>query len=127
MRRKPLSDILAKLPRHQRERREAHDGGYLLAWVIDHGDHCFGTAEGQRMGEFFGLKLTRVDGGVDIGVVVCARVDLDHPIQFRNNLFADCADCDCRVQFRPDAPAIGDRLCISCAARRLRQEATSGK
>ena len=126
MRRKPLPDILAELPRHQRERREAHDGGYLLAWVMTHGDHCFGTAEGQRMGEFFGIKLNRVGGG-DIGVVVCARVDLDHLIQFPDNFFTDCADCDCRVQLRPDAPATGDRLCISCAARRLRLEAVDGK
>lgn len=55
--------------------------------------------------------------------VFCARVDLDTPIFLADNIIVACADCDCDIQVRPDSPAGIDRVCISCGALRVREEA----
>jgi hypothetical protein len=60
--------------------------------------------------------------GEPVAAVICARIDLDHPIYFPDNLFAECIDCGCDLQYRPDVPSAGDKLCICCTARRLREE-----
>jgi hypothetical protein len=117
-------DILADLSAADRRRRERQDADYIAKAPIERlGDaeaiaarHVFAgnkglTAEGMRP----------IGAGERVDVVVCARVDLDHPIYFADNLFADCTDCGCRLQYRPHA-AEGPRLCICCTARRLREE-----
>lgn len=62
-----------------------------------------------------------LQSGETVDFVVAARVDLDHPVYFSDNRFCDCADCGCNLQFRPYAPP-GTRLCICCAARRVRED-----
>jgi hypothetical protein len=59
--------------------------------------------------------------GTTCAVGIGARVDLDHPIYFPDNVFTDCADCGCGLQHRPQAPRAKEWLCICCAARRVRE------
>lgn len=46
--------------------------------------------------------------------VVCADGDLD--ALFPDNVFAACAWCGRRIQYRPDAPSAPPKVCIACAA-----------
>ncbi len=94
-----LPDVLAELPLGRRLARERADGEYLLN-VAKH--------------------LRPAAPGDAIDVLVCARIDLDHPLYFPDNRFCDCGDCGCGLQHRPDIPAAGDRICVCCAARRMR-------
>ena len=68
------------------------------------------------------LNMHLYRAGEVVACVICARVEIDHPIYFADNRFADCADCGCRLQYRPHGPQ-GTRLCICCAARRQRETA----
>lgn len=60
--------------------------------------------------------------GHKLDVVICARLDLDHPLYYPDNLFDDCADCGCNLQYRPQGPK-ATRICMCCAARRIREKA----
>lgn len=122
-------DILAGLSAAQRRRREAKEAGFLRrAPQID-----------QRVTAATALEVANLPGmtwagtnvfkhtdfevyaGGPVALVICARLDLDHPLYFADNLFGDCEDCGCNLQWRPHAPP-GPRLCVCCAARRVREE-----
>lgn len=123
-------DLLDGLPAALRLRRERQDTAYLTQEPIERYVHPTAADElrqfigGNPAPTGFQAKPLPPDAKVD--VVVCARVDLDHPIYFADNIITECADCGCDVQHRPHAPATGDRLCVCCAARRLREERSDG-
>lgn len=117
-------DVLAAVTASQRRERERADAQYIGA-NLDGGMMMMADREALlKFGNTF-AGVTGVDwklkpyNGTAVDVVICARVDLDHPIYFNDNLLTDCTDCGCRLQVRPDAPK-GERLCVCCTARRLR-------
>ncbi len=57
--------------------------------------------------------------GAPFDFVIC-----DHPIYFADNNFVHCADCGCDLQCRPDVPPQPPKICVCCAARRVRERAT---
>lgn len=52
--------------------------------------------------------------------IVCSRFDLQHPLNFPDNLFCDCNDCGCNLQYTVSLPK-GTRVCLCCAAIRVRK------
>jgi hypothetical protein len=118
-------DPLAGLSRAARLRREQEDAEYLrehvkikytLPEAINRKDNTWvGTTA------FVAADFRPYRKGMKISVVVCSRVDLDHPIYFPDNRFTTCADCGCDIQHRPNAPDVGDKICLCCAARRHRE------
>ena len=118
-------DVLAGMSRRQRQRREAKDIDYL---VKDQEIHAFvGNPPKGFKGNFNKLKDIGIKTvGPDYipqekEIVICLRVDIDHPIRFSDNVFGNCVDCGTDIQFRPDLPSGPERLCICCAARRMRE------
>lgn len=120
-----LPDLLAAVPLRQRLQREREDARYVLA----HRDviSCSASAASLKRDantwagvDVFAATLMQPYDGGSIDFMICARVDLDHPIYFPDNRFVDCADCGCDLQHRPDAPSRGVWLCVCCAARRVR-------
>lgn len=55
----------------------------------------------------------------DIDFVVCLTAD--RPVHFTDNLFGDCVECGCRVQFRPHAPP-GARICLRCFQEKVAED-----
>lgn len=119
-------DVLADLPASLRPVRERLDAKYLL----DSGIVMSASPESLKrdsntwagLDTFSAKHLQPHNTIFTPDAAVCARVDLDHPIYFPDNLFTDCDDCGCRLQHRPDIPKEGDRLCVCCTARRLREQ-----
>lgn len=54
--------------------------------------------------------------------VVCQVVDLDHPNYYPDNIITQCSVCNCDIQHRPYAPKKPPKLCVSCAANKVRAE-----
>lgn len=52
---------------------------------------------------------------------VCARVDMEHPIISSKNLFGQCEDCGCDIQYSSNMP-MTQKICICCTAERTREE-----
>lgn len=123
-----LPDVLASVPLARRLEREVEDAHYLLMANKD----VIATASAASLKRdaatwagidgFAAKQFKPHQPGDPVSFVVCARIDLDHPIYFPDNRFADCADCGCDLQHRPDVPP-APFLCICCAARRARKEA----
>ncbi|HZT90372.1 MAG TPA: hypothetical protein VFA12_20695 [Stellaceae bacterium] len=121
-------DLLAGLSRRRCLEREQQDAALIQS--ANNIQHRIASRSAlERDAILAGVPTLRAKAGLfrelrpgeTVECVVCARVDLDHPIYFPDNLFCDCADCGCRLQYRPDAPA-GTRLCICCMARRVRED-----
>lgn len=71
-------------------------------------------------------RLNDYTGTEPLEAIICARLDLEHPLYFADNLITRCADCDCDLQVRPHAPK-GVTLCLSCCAERVRAKLQDGK
>lgn len=123
----PLPDVLAGLTGRQRLQREREDARYIAA----HKEvRQLADAEARKLlgSTFAGSDIFKPEQMQDYDpakdeppdFIICARCDLDHPVYFSDNLFASCLDCGCDLQYRPHAPS-GVRLCICCAARRVRE------
>lgn len=67
-------------------------------------------------------KVNIAQEGDEFAFVVCQVVDLDHPIYFENNIITQCCVCDCDIQHRPYAPSKPPKICVSCAAQRVREQ-----
>ena len=123
-------DILADLSPKQRLTREQEDGRFLA-------EHPELTRRASNellkrdnntwagIDVFARDKIAPYTPGDDVHVIVAARLDLDHPIYFRDNKFTECADCWCGLQYRPDVPQPpgAEFLCVCCTARRMREQA----
>jgi hypothetical protein len=119
-------DPLRGLNRRQRREREREDADYVRRNIAS-----YATPEAMAVPDNIfagtgpdGLKASDLlpwSPEMTADIVVCARIDLDHPLYLPDNQFCDCADCGCNLQFRPDDPP-GPRLCICCAARRVAEE-----
>lgn len=123
---KKRPDLLAGMNNAARLRREWEDamllrsaGNVAVSRRSALEVNAFTTFAGTKAFKPSDFKLHQEGDAVDF--VVCARVDLDHPIYFNDNLFCDCADCGCDLQVRPHSPP-GPRLCVCCAARRVRED-----
>jgi hypothetical protein len=121
-------DILAGIIGWQRRlKRERDDAAYLASrqGITLVGNH---EALENESTAYAGIGMVARDLGVtawdgdtcDIGIG--SRLDLDHPLHYFDNIFVDCADCGCGLQHRPRAPRAVEWLCISCAARRVREQ-----
>jgi hypothetical protein len=119
-------DPLRGLNSRQRRDRERDDADYIRryakiyaipeALAVPHNSYAGGGSDGIRSPD---LLPWRPELKMDL--VVAARIDLDHPLYYPDNLFCDCADCGCNLQVRPTTPA-ALMVCISCAARRVAEE-----
>lgn len=120
-------DILADLNRFARLRREEEDFRYIRSHHPDQRGYAVDLASGlinRAAGP--GHEITAHDGSwPDDGVVMCGRVDLDHPIRFPDNQFAACDDCATSIQFRPAGAGAKIKLCICCAAPPGREQINS--
>lgn len=114
-------DVLDGLSLHRRRQREADDMAFLLRQPF------------VRTSNPDDMNLIKQATGLDISeipvatpdeplIVVCIRVNLDHPLMLPDNVIGHCSDCDCDLQHRPDAPKASVHLCICCAARRQREQ-----
>lgn len=121
-------DLLEGLSRRQRRAQELKD---LLTLKNAKGSTFASRETFEKDFELVGLgslklldNIKELTPETKLDFAACARVDLDNPIYFKDNMFCDCYDCDCRLQYRPNVLLPQDivRLCISCAARRLREE-----
>lgn len=119
-----LPDLLDGLSPQQRLRREREDAASVLG---GEGSRVYADPEAlKKIGNTFAgtemdtSKLIPYAGQAP-DFVICARLDLEHPLYFQDNRFAPCADCDCDLQYRPDVPAGPDKVCVCCAARRVRE------
>jgi hypothetical protein len=122
------TDVLAGLSARQRLRKEREEARYIQSCQGELyadpealkivGNTFAGTdvIDPRKMRPFdWSTPLDRLD------VVICARLDLEHPLYFRDNKFANCADCGCDLQYRPHLPSGAPKMCLCCAARRLRE------
>lgn len=117
-------DVLAGLSEAARRRREREDARYLAEHVENYADPAALAKPNNTFGGTDIFRPSAMQGyqpGAAVDCVVCARVDLDHPIYFADNLFAPCADCGCDLQYRPRSPRGAPKLCICCAACRARE------
>ena len=120
-----LPDPLADLPRVARLRQEEADAEYIrrkakcytMQEAINRPTNTWAGVEALVAKDYRPYRT-----GMKIDAVVCGRVDLDHPINFLDNLFTTCDDCGCDIQHRPYVPESADKICISCAARRYREK-----
>jgi hypothetical protein len=113
-------DVLAGLSRRQRLRQEIIDLEYVAG--LSH-VRTANRQDAEAVKAFTGKSIDDIpiytpDEPV---IVICQRVDLDHPIMFMDNKFGNCADCGCDIQYRPDTPNF-DHVCVCCAARRHRED-----
>ena len=114
-------DQLVGLSFNQRRRKERDDADFLRRYAhnmaspeaIARPDSTFSGTDTLRAQD-----MTPYDGG-EIDAVVCPRIDLDHPLYSPDNLFADCAECGCNLQYRPTVPQSAPKICLSCAARQV--------
>ena len=106
-------DLLDGLSAKQRGRRILKDVEFISKAVDT------GSASGMAAAPMEGMKLW--DGREMPSAVVGARVDLDSPIYFPDNIITQCADCDCDIQLRPDTPKAPPAICVCCCARRIRE------
>ncbi len=117
-------DPLAGLSFFHRRKKERDDADFLRRYAhnmaapeaIAQPDNTFAGTDALRAQD-----MTPYDGG-EIDAIICARLDLDHPLYFPDNLFADCAECGCNLQYRPIAPQNAPKICLSCAARKVAEE-----
>lgn len=101
-------DILAGLNRGQRRRREQADLDFIAR-------NAKVFAQSHQQTDLFDMRKDPPS------IAVCERIDLDHPRILADNLLGQCADCGCDIQYRPVLPAGMIRVCICCAARRVRE------
>jgi hypothetical protein len=52
-------------------------------------------------------------------ILVCAEASEYLTQLLPDNLFGECADCGCRVVYRPHSPQPATRICMTCAATRM--------
>jgi hypothetical protein len=120
-----LPDLLASVPWRQRAEREREDALYIArsrtVLTASKASLKRDFAVWAGTAGFMAKDLRPLRRGQKFDFVVCARVDLDHPIYFRDNRFCPCVDCGCDLQYRPAAPP-GEHICVCCAARRIREE-----
>ncbi len=119
------ADPLAGLTRAARLRREREDAEFIKshAGIVRTASAASLKRDSNTwtgLDTFAAEHFQPYQSGESVDFIICARMDLDHPLYFPDNLFADCADCSCNLQYRPDAPP-GERLCVCCAARRVRE------
>jgi hypothetical protein len=118
-------DLLFGLTREGRLCKEQEDREYLITHpTLQHYENPEATGWfGKEIYDQFRSKPKAPWQSRDpLDVVICERVDLDHPIHFADNRSAECVDCGCDLQYRPTAPRKGDKLCICCTARRVRED-----
>jgi hypothetical protein len=48
-------------------------------------------------------------------VVVCVRVRAEDGLMLPDNLTGKCSECQWTIQYRPNAPSIGTKVCLECA------------
>jgi hypothetical protein len=121
------ADALVGLtPRQRRDReREAaallrDSSGVIRTASSDSSERDLATWGG--IAAFSAADFKPMQPGEPVDMVVCARFDLEHPLYFADNLVAACADCGCDLQHRPASPPHGDRVCLCCAAERVRED-----
>jgi|ERR1051326_395067 hypothetical protein len=114
-------DVMVGLSKRQRQRQEQADRNIVLRL------HTVLTRPKNRVIATWGNDLSTLPDPkkTPIRVIVCQRVDLDHPIESDTNVFGSCADCGCDIQFHPGTLKQIDHLCISCTARRIRERETA--
>jgi hypothetical protein len=47
-------------------------------------------------------------------VLVCLRVESGNPGGFEDNVYGECERCHARIQWRPNAIACDERICMEC-------------
>lgn len=120
-------DPLDGLSLAQRLRREKEDLMYLASL---NNVEMVSSAAGLKKDStrYLGLDATAAALGVKpwkgkrVDVGIGSRLDLNHPLHFEDNILLDCADCGCRLQHRTAAPRAKEWVCVSCAARRVREQ-----
>lgn len=123
------TDVLQGLSRAGRARKEQEDAAYLTS---DDSSKKFKGLAAPAATRVPGMHFAGVPweewskniseyGGEEVDFVICARIDLDHPLYYADNQFASCVDCDCDLQHRPAVPK-KPKMCLCCAARRVRKE-----
>jgi len=113
------SDLLAGLNRRQRLERERADFELMARHPATRPADPKAVPLMRRLG--FDVSNNEDQDDREPTLVICSRIDLDHPMVLPDNLIGPCADCDCDIQFRPNLPEQADKLCITCAARRVRE------
>ena len=71
------------------------------------------------------ITVETQDEGEDSDYVVCALVT--EPLYFADNMVSECCKCGQKVQFRPHAPKLPPRICMSCIKPDMEREAEIGE
>jgi len=120
------SDVLSDYPLAKRLAKEQEDAKYIR----DHPESSMSASKASLkrdnntwagVAAFAAKHFRPYKSGDKVDFIVCARIDLDHPLYFKDNKFAECIDCRCQLQYRPDVPK-GEKICVCCCARRMREE-----